>query len=285
MQSVEAFRQGLRDLGYVEGQNITIEMRWHAADRPDLLPGIAMELVGAKMDILVAASTPEIVALKQATRTIPIVMIAPSDPVGTGLIQSLARPGGNVTGLSWMSRGVVGKRLELLKETVPKISVVGDLWNPLNPATQGDFREIGIAARTLGLTIHSEEVREPDQFVTAFSSIRRAHADALIVQADYLTITHRKQIADLAIQSGLPTVFFVRDYVEDGGLLSYGASLTDLYRRSAGYVDKLLKGAKAADLPVEQPTKFELVVNLKTAKALGIAIPESILLRADEVIQ
>jgi putative ABC transport system substrate-binding protein len=187
--------------------------------------------------------------------------------------------------LSWMSRGVVGKRLELLKETVPKISVVGDLWNPLNPATQGDFREIGIAARTLGLTIHSEEVREPDQFVTAFSSIRRAHADALIVQADYLTITHRKQIADLAIQSGLPTVFFVRDYVEDGGLLSYGASLTDLYRRSAGYVDKLLKGAKAADLPVEQPTKFELVVNLKTAKALGIAIPESILLRADEVIQ
>jgi len=282
---VEAFRQGLRALGYVEGENIKIEMRWHPPERPDLLPGIANELVHSQAEVLVASSTPEILALKQATSTIPIVMISPSDPVGTGLIESLARPGGNVTGLAWMSRDITGKRLELLKEAVPKISRVGDLWNPLNPATQGDFRQVQLAARTLGITIHSAEVRKPNEIVSAFSSIRRARADALIVQADNLTMTHRKQIADLALQSRLPTMFFVRDYVDDGGLMSYGANLTDLYRRSAAYVDKILKGAKPVDLPVEQPTKFELVVNLRTAKALGITIPEAILLRADEVIR
>ena len=212
-------------------------------------------------------------------------MIAPSDPVGSGLVDSLARPGGNITGLAWMSRDIIGKRLELLKETVPRTSRLGDLWNPLNPATQGDFREVQLAARTLGITIHSAEVRDPNEFVSAFSSIRRARADALIVQADYLTITHRKQIASLAVQSGLPTMFFVRDYVDEGGLMSYGANLTDLYRRSADYVDKILRGAKPADLPVEQPTKFEVAINMKTAKALGIKIPNSILVQATNVIE
>jgi putative ABC transport system substrate-binding protein len=213
-------------------------------------------------------------------------MITPSDPVGAGLIESLARPGGNVTGLAWMSRDITGKRLELLKEVVPKASRVGDLWEPLNyPASQLDFREVQRAARTLGIRIHSAEVRNPNQLVSAFSSLKRAHVDALIVQAGYLTMFDRKQIADLAVQHGLPTMFFARDYVDAGGLMSYGGNLTDLYRRSAGYVDRILKGARPADLPVEQPTTFELIINMKTARALGITIPEAVLQRADEVIR
>jgi putative ABC transport system substrate-binding protein len=281
----DAFRQGLRELGYVEGENIRIELRWHPPERPDLLPGIASELVRSKVDVLLAPTTPEILALKQATNTIPIVMIAPSDPVGTGLVESLARPGGNVTGLAWMSRDIMGKRLELLREAVPKVSRMSDLWNPRNPSTQRDFKEIEVAARALGITVHSAEVREPNEFVGAFSSMTRARADALVVQADYLTWVHRKQIVDLALQRRLPTMFFAREYVDAGGLMSYGANLAELFRRSASYVDKILKGVRPVDLPVEQPTNFELVINLKTAKALGITIPESILLRADEVIR
>jgi putative ABC transport system substrate-binding protein len=282
---INAFRQGLQELGYVEGQNIQIDFRWQPADRPDLLPGIVSELVRSNPDVLVGPTTPQALALKQATSTIPIVMVVPSDPIGTGLVQTLARPGGNVTGLTWMSIDIMAKRLDLLKETVPKISRVGDIWNPANPATQRDFKEIEAAARKLGLTIHSAEVRGPNDFNSAFSLLTRAHVDALILQTDQLTWIHRQQLANLTVQNRLPTIFFAREYVDGGGLMSYGASLADLYRRSAGYVDKILKGASPAELPVEQPTKFELVVNLKTAKALGITIPEAILLRANEVLR
>ncbi|HKQ25670.1 MAG TPA: ABC transporter substrate-binding protein [Burkholderiales bacterium] len=282
---IEAFRQGLQDLGYVDGQNIKIEFGWNPPERPELLPDIASSLVRSKPDVLVGPTTAHVLALKQVTSAIPIVMIAPSDPVGTGLVQSLARPGGNVTGTAFMSRDVTGKRLELLKEAVAKLARVGDLWNPVTPSAQGDFREIESAARTLGISLYSAEAREPSEFASAFSAIARARADALIVQADQLTWVHRKQIVSLALQNRLPSMFFFKEYVDDGGLMSYGANVPDLYRRSAGYVVKILKGAKPADLPVEQPTKFELIINLKTAKALGMTIPESLLLRADEVIR
>jgi len=282
---INAFRQGLQELGYVEGQSIQIDFRWQPADRPDLLPGIVSELVRSNPDVLVGPTTPQALALKQATSTIPIVMVVPSDPIGAGLVQSLARPGGHVTGLTWMSNDIMAKRLDLLKEMLPKISRVGDIWNPANPATQRDFKEIETAARKLGLTIHSAEVRGPNDFNSAFSSLTRARVDALILQTDQLTWIHRQQITNLTVQNRLPTIFFAREYVDGGGLMSYGANLADLYRRSAGYVDKILKGASPAELPVEQPTKFELVVNLKTAKALGITIPEAILLRTNEVIR
>ena len=282
---INAFREGLQELGYVEGQNIQIDFRWQPADRPDLLPAIVSELVRSNPDVLVGPTTPQALALKKATSTIPIVMVVPADPIGTGLVQTLARPGGNVTGLSLMSTDIMAKRLELLKETVPRISRVGDIWNPANPATQRDFKEIEIAARKLGLTIHSAEVRGPNDFNSAFSSLTRSRVDALILQTDQLTWIHRQQIANLTVQNRLPTIFFAREYVDGGGLMSYGASLADLYRRSASYVDKILRGASPAELPVEQPSKFELVVNLKTAKALGITIPEAILLRANEVLR
>jgi putative ABC transport system substrate-binding protein len=285
LQLIEVFRQELRNLGYVDGQNVSIEVQWHSPERPDLLPGIANNLVRSGVDVLVAGSTPQIIALKQATKTIPIVMVAPSDPVGTGLVQSLARPGGNVTGLAWMQHDIIGKSLQLLKEIVPKMSRLADLWNPLNPATRRDFNEIEAAGRTLGITVYSAQVRVSTEFLSAFSSITRAHADAVIIQADPLTITHRRQILDLLAQNRLPSMFFMRQFVDEGGLVSYGASLQDQYRRAAGYVDKILKGARPADLPVEQPRKFDLVINLRTAKALGITIPESILLQADEVIR
>ena len=282
---VEAFRQELRNLGYIEDQNVRLEIRWNPPERPDLLPGIASELARSEADVLVGGATPNILALKEATTTIPIVMIAPSDPVGTGLIQSLARPGGNVTGMAWMSTDIMGKRLQLLREIVPKMPRLGYLWNPLNPATQRDFRELESAARSMGIAVHSAEVRAPNEFASAFSSIARAHADAVIVQADPLTIVRRKQIADLATQNRLPSMFFLRQSVVEGGLMSYGANLPDQYRRAARYVDKILKGARPGELPVEQPAKFKLVLNQKTAKLLGITFPESILLRADEVIR
>ena len=284
-QLIAAFRQGLRDLGYVEGQNINIENRWYPPEQPDLLPGIAIDLVRSKVDVLVGVSTPHIRALKAATSTIPIVMIGPGDPVGAGLVESLARPGGNVTGLTIMSIDTSGKRLELRKETIGKISRVGILWNPVNPVVRRDFMETEVAARTLGITIHSVEVRGPNEFASAFSSMTGAHDGGLIVLIDPLTWIHRKLIVDLAARSRLPTMFFFREFVEAGGLMSYGPKTLELWRRAATYVDKILKGAKPADLPVEQPTKFELVINLKTAKAFGLTIPQSVLVRADEVIR
>ena len=284
-QLITAFRQELRNLGYVEGQSIKIEFRWHPPQQPDLLPAIASELIRSGVDVLVGSNTPTIIAFKQATKTIPIVMIAPGDPVGTGLIEGFARPGGNVTGMTLMTRDIQGKRLELLKEIVPTMSRVANLWNPLNPATQRDFSELEVAARTLGIAVHSAQVRTSTELSAALASITRTRADALMVQADPLTLAHGKQIADFAARNRLASMFYMREYVDQGGLVSYGASLTDQYRRSAGYVDKILKGAKPADLPVEQPTKFELVISVKTAKVLGITIPESMLLRADEVLR
>lgn len=285
LKLIEVLRLELRNLGYVEGQNVTFDIRWNPPERAELLPGIASELVRSGADVLVGPTTSTILAFKQTTKTLPIVMIAPGDPVGTGLIQSLARPGGNVTGMAWMSTDIQGKRLELLKEMVPRMSRVGYLWNPVNPSTQRHFRELEVVARTLGIAVYSAQVRTPNELVSALAAITQARADALIVGADPLTIGNRKQIADLAAQNRLPSMFFMREFIDEGGLISYGADLADQYRRTAGYIDKILKGAKPADLPVEQPTRFELVINLKTAKALGITIPEAILLRADEVIR
>lgn len=212
-------------------------------------------------------------------------MIAPSDPVGSGLVESLAHPGLNITGLTWMSRDIMGKRLQLLKEALPRTSRLGDLWNPTNPATRGDFGEMEIAARTLGIGIHSVEVRDPSELAGAFATIAKARVDGLLVQADLLTWVHRKRIAELALNNHVPTMFPFREGAEDGGLMAFGGSIADLYRRSAAYIDKMLKGTRPGDLPIEQPTRFELIINMKTAKALGITIPEVILVRADEVLR
>ncbi len=284
-RSVEAFKQGLRELGYIEGQNVELELRSYPTERLDLLPGIASELVRSKADILVANSTPEIRALMRATSTIPIVMIGPGDPVGAGLVASLARPGGNVTGLTFLTTELSAKRLELLKETIGKISRVGVLWNPVNPVVRQGFVETQVAARTMGITIHSVEVRDPKEFTSAFSSIAGARDGGLIVILDPFTFVHTGLIIDFAVRNHVPTMFSHRECVEKGGLMSYGVNPYWNFRRAATYVDKILRGAKPADLPVEQPTKFELIINLKTAKFLGLSIPESVMLQADEVIR
>ena len=281
---VEAFRHGLRELGYVEGQNIAIEFR-SAERRSERLPGLAAELVRLGVDVIVAPGTEAALAAKNATGTIPIVMVNVGDPVGTGLAQSLARPGGNITGLSRLDQELSGKRLQLLTEVVPKVSRVAALYNPDNPSLALSFRETEVAARTLGVELRSLAVRGPNEFETAFQAATRGRAGALIVLGDALTFRHRARIADLAAKHRLPAIFGAGEYVDAGGLMSYSPNLSDMYRRAATYVDKILKGAKPADLPVEQPTRFELVLNLKTAKALGLTIPQSILIRADHVIQ
>ncbi len=281
---VEAFRRGLRDLGYVEGQNVAIEFRW-AEGRLERLPDLAAELVRLKVDVIVAQGTPGPLAAKQATRTIPIVMAAAGDPVGAGLVASLARPGGNVTGLSLQVPELGGKRLQLLQEVVPGVSRVAVLWNAANPYPALVVRETELAARTLGVQLQSLEVRGPDDFETAFQAATRGHAGALITVDDPLTVNQRARIVDFAGKSRLPAMYGVREFVDAGGLMAYGAHVPDMWRRAATYVDKILKGAKPADLPVEQPTRFELVVNMKTAKALGLTIPQSVLIRADQVIQ
>jgi len=283
---LEAFRQGLRELGWVEGQNIVIDYRF-AEGRFDRLPDLAAELVRLKVDIIVAVATQGVAAAKNATETIPIVMISGSaDPVGLGFIASLARPGGNVTGLSYsVGPEILGKGLELLKEIVPKVRRVAILSNPASPVQPLFIREVKVAARSLGVQLQLLEARGPNEFDGAFAAMAKERVGALLVVADGLFILHRARLADLAARSRLPAIYGYREHVEAGGLMSYGSSLRDLWRRAATYVDKILKGAKPADLPVEQPTKFELVVNLKTAKALGLTIPQSVLVRADEVIQ
>jgi putative ABC transport system substrate-binding protein len=282
---LDAFRQGLRELGWVEGQNIVIDYRF-AEGRFDRLPDLAVELVQLKVDIIVAQPTPAAAAAKNATKTIPIVMISVGDPVGLGLIASLARPGGNVTGSSYsVGLEITGKLLELLKETVPKARRVAILSNPANPAHPLAIREVSVAARSLGVQLQLLEARGPNEFDGAFAAMAKERVGALLVVADGLFILHRARLADLAARSRLPAIYGYREHVEVGGLMSYGSSTRDLYRRSATFVDKILKGAKPADLPVEQPTKFELVINLQTAKALGLTIPPSLLGRADEVIQ
>ena len=282
-RSFDVFRQGLRERGYVEGQNIVIEFR--AADgRNDRLPGLAAELVGLKVETIVTQGTPAAVAAKQATSTIPIVMAIATDPVGAGLIASLGRPGGNVTGLANLDAELSGKRLEILKTAVPALARVAVLRNPANPAHREALRGAEAAAHTLGVRVQVVDVRDPGEFGTAFSAMKRERADGLVLFADSMFGTHRARIFDLAAQSRLPAIFWESRFAAAGALMSYGTSYPDLFRSAAVYVDKILKGAKPADLPVEQPTKFELVINLKTSKALGLTIPQSILMRADEII-
>jgi len=284
MELVGAFRQGLREHGWVEGQNIVIEYR-SAEGRAERFPDLAAELVRLQVDVLVASGEPAILALKRATTTIPIVMAISADPVGTGLVASLARPGGNVTGLSILAKEVAGKRLELLKEVVPRASRVAVLWNAAYPGKALELRETQSAAQVLGVSLRPVEVRAPADLPAAFSAIVSAKPDALITFSDPLTNIHQTQIVEFAVRNRLPMISEVRLWADGGGLMTYGPSMADMFRRAAAYVDKILKGAKPAHLPVEQPTKFDLVVNLKAAKALGLAIPPSILLRADQVIE
>jgi putative ABC transport system substrate-binding protein len=281
---LEVFRQGLRELGYVEGQNIAIESRW-AEGKYDRYPALAADLVRLTVGVIVATGGAATQAAQQATRTIPIVMSHVLDPVGSGHVPSLARPGGNVTGISMMAPDLVGKQLELLNEVVPKVSRVALLWNPANPASAPQLRGAEAAARALGVRLQTLEAQDPQEIASAFASMTRERAGALVVLSDAIFLNQRRQIAELAAKRRLPSVYGLTDFAEAGGLMVYGANLLDLERRATIYVDKILKGAKPADLPVEQPTKFELVVNGKTAKALGLTIPPSLLLRADQVIK
>jgi putative ABC transport system substrate-binding protein len=282
---LEAFRQGLRELGWVEGQNIVIEYRW-AEGRLDRLPDLAAELVRLKVDVIVASPTPGALAAKNATGTIPIVAISLTHPVELGLIASLARPGGNVTGVSYsVGADIFGKDLELLKEVVPRVRRVAVLSNTDSPARPLTIRNVKDAARPLGLQLQLLDVRGPEGFDGAFAAMTKERVGALLVVQDPAFIPHRARLIDLAAKNRLPSIFTQREDAEAGGLMSYGPSLSDLYRRAAPYVDKILKGAKPVDLPVEQPSKFELVINLKTPKALGLTIPPSLLQRADHVVE
>src|ERR671923_970489 len=280
----EALLDGLRERGYREGRNLVFERRF-SEGHAERFPELAAELVRLRVDCILVPTTPAALAAKQATQTIPIVILTAIDPVGAGLVESLARPGGNVTGLSLISPNLVGKRLELLKDVVPGLSCVVVLWNAANPANVAAWEETQVAAGALGLRLHPQAVRGPQDLEGAFARTAQARPEALLVLGDALLGMHRLQIAAFATQQHLPSVFAERESVVAGGLMSYGPSLPDLYRRAATYVDKILKGAKPADLPMEQPMKFELVINLKTAKALGITLPPSLLLLADEVIQ
>jgi len=285
LNRLAAFRRGLREFGWVEGKNIVIEHRW-AGGRAERFPALAAELVRLPVDVLLTGSgDPAIQALKEASATIPIVMAVSSDPVGTGLINSLARPGGNITGLSIIATDTGGKRLELLKEAVPKASRVAVFWNSAHPGKQLKFKEAQVAARTLGMTLQSVEVRGPNDFEGAFSAITKGRLHALDVLQEPLISVHRARIADFAAKSRLPTICETWEFAEAGGLMTYGPDIVSMYRRAATHVDKILKGTKPADLPVEQPTKFELVINLKTAKQIGLTIPQSMLYRADKVIK
>jgi putative ABC transport system substrate-binding protein len=283
----EAFLQGLRDLGYVEGRNVVIEYR-DAEGKSERFPALAAELVALKVDVIVAPGTPAALAAKQATRTLPIVFPIAGDPVTSGLVTSLARPGGNVTGLSILDPDLVGKCLEQLKQAVPGVSGVAVLWQPggLGERTDKDMlKGAEVAARALGVRLQFVEARGPADFDRAFSEMTRARAGALTVLPSTMFLHERRRLVDLAARNRLPAVYPWREAVDAGGLMAYGANIADLFRRAATYVDKILKGAKPADLPVEQPTKFELVINLKTAKALGLTIPQSVLGRADQVIE
>jgi putative ABC transport system substrate-binding protein len=282
---VDAFRQGLRDLGYVEGQNVVMAYRG-AEGKDERLPALAAELVGLPVEVIVAVGPTATRAAQHATRTLPIVMTGTADPVGAGLVASLARPGGNTTGVSLMLAELPGKRLEILKETVPQSTRVAVLANPAFEVYTLYLHNLTVAAQALGLHLQVVEVRSAEELAPAFAAMTRERADALMVLADPLLMdTLLAQVADLAATHRLPAMYNWKMYVEAGGLMSYGPSLQERHRRAATYVDKILKGANPADLPVEQPTKFELVINLKTAKALGLTIPPAILFQADEVIQ
>ena len=282
-QWVAAFAQRLRDLGWIEGRTIAIEYRW-AEGRSERFLEIAAEFAQLKVDVIVAAGTPAILAARQATSVVPIVFVGAGDPVGTGLVASLPRPGGNVTGLSAQTTDTVGKRLELLRELMPGIRRLAIMGNVDNPVSVLEMREIGAACAALGLEADALEIRRTADIVPAFEALKRG-AEALYVQADPLVIANQIRINTLALGMRLPTMHGLREYVEAGGLMSYGPNFPDLFRRAADFVDKILRGAKPSDIPVEQPTKFELVINLITAKALGLEIPPTLLARADEVIE
>ena len=280
-----AFIEGLRTHGWIEGENFVFELRY-TEGKIERAPQLARKLVALRPDILVVTlGEPGTRALKEATTTIPIVMLVSNDPVGAGLVASLARPGGNVTGMSILGPGTAGKRLELLREAVAGVTRVAVLWNAAYPGKELEWKETQIAAKTLGVTLQSVEVRGPADFDTAFRAIARARPDALITFSEPLTLRHQRSIVDFAARNRLPTIFEIREFADAGGLMTYGASLSDLFRRSASHVDRILKGARPADVPVEQPTKFELVINLKTSRALALTIPPSVLLRADHIIE
>ncbi len=280
----EAFLKGLRELGYVDGKNIVIEYRW-AGGKAERLPALAAELVGLKVDIIVTSGIPAAKAAKNATPTIPIVMATSMDAVADGLVSSFARPGGNITGLSLFVTELSRKRLEVLKEAVPGMERVGALFNAVNPATLPQFQDTKAAGEALGLKVLPLDVRFPEGIEPAFAEAARRSLQGIVILSDSATITHRTQLGSAALKHRLPTIFANKAYLQGGGLMSYGPDIVDVFHRAASYVDKVLKGAKPADLPIEQPTKLELVINLKTAKALELTIPRSVLSLADEVIQ
>ena len=280
---VDAFQQGLRELGYVEGQSIAIEYRW-LEWKSERLPDLAAELVRLKVDVIVAMTAAATQAAKHATNAVPIVMVV-NDPVAAGFVASLAKPGGNITGLSFFGPEMAVKDLQFLHEAAPRAARVAVLWNPDNPGHAPQLREAEVAARALGVRLQPLEAHGPSEIDRAFAAMTRERAGALLVLVDPMLASQRERIADLAARSRLPAVYGLKMHAEAGGLMAYGADIFDLYRRAAIFVDKILKGAKPADLPVEQPTKFEFVINMKTAKALGLTIPRSLLLRADHVIQ
>ena len=278
----DEFREGLRELGWIENQNVVIEYRW-AGENPDRLPELAADLVRVKVDIIIG-STPGVRAAQQATRSIPIIMCIADDAVKQGFVTNLARPGGNITGMAAMALELAAKRMQLLHEAIPRLSRVALLWNP--PGSAPDYlKDTQLAARSLGMTIQSVEVRKADDFEGAFAAVLKGRAQALVVGPGQFMFTYQNKIVEFATKNALPSIYVWKDPVSAGGLLAYGVDIPRAYRRAAYYVDKILKGAKAGDLPIEQPTKYDFVVNLKTAKALGVTIPESILLRADEVIR
>ena len=281
----KAFAEGLRERGYVEGKNFVMEYRW-TEGRLERSPSLATELVGLKVDLIMAVGTAGVRAAQQATKAIPIVMVYVVDPVVAGIVRSLARPGGNVTGVAFgAGLEIVSKHLELLKEAIPKVSRVAVLSDPAHPLDAAYRREALAAARVLGVTLQFYEVRDPNELEGAFAGMTKARAGALVGLTQPFAFVHAKRIADLALKSRLPAVFGFRESVEAGGLMAYAASAPEMFRHAATYVDKILKGAKPGDLPIEQPTKFELVINLKTAKALGLTVPPALLLRADQVIE
>jgi len=281
---VNAFKQGLQDHGYTVNRDVTLERRF-AEGKPELLTRFAAELVRLKVDVIVAGSTPGAVAAKTATGAIPIVIVTTGDPVASGLVASLARPGGNITGVTALGQELAGKRLEVLKEMLPTVSRVAVLSNPDNSDTALSLKGAEVAARILGVELRIQEVRDPTAFEHAFQAMTRERAGALMVLPDPMFVSHRERIVALSAKSRLPAMYAHREYMDEGGLMFYGASLADMWRRAATYVDKILKGAKPADLPVEQPTKFELAINVRTAKQIGLMIPPNVLARADRVIK
>jgi putative ABC transport system substrate-binding protein len=280
----EAFVQGLRELGYVDGQNIVIEYRW-ADGKLESLPALIADLVRLRVDVIVSSATPAIRFAKEQTTTIPIIMAGVTDPVGVGFVTSLARPGGNITGLTHLSQDLSGKRLELLKEVVPGLLRVALLWNPTHPGQPVVFKDTQVAAQSLKVTLISMEARNREEIERVLSGMGKERPQALFELPDPLTMFNRELIVEFAAKHRLPAMYSFREYVDAGGLMSYGTSFPDLFHRAAVYVDKILKGAKPADLPVEQPMKFELIINLKAAKQIGLTIPPNVLVRADKVIK